>query len=147
MWPSATVCNRDVVLYLLSSDTLRAAVLLDTHDTRESQLAMHRALLATLLAGSHALAPVIQPRRKTVLHSDMIKGSIVGEDGITAEVAPQDDDLADPPQTMAQCLQQAQDATVAAIEDGQILMDVEFPPLAADLMDDPNTSAGMISAF
>jgi len=72
----------------------------------------------------------------------MIKGSIVGEDGITAEVAPQDDDLADPPQTMAQCLQQAQDATVAAIEDGQILMDVEFPPLAADLMDDPNTSAG-----
>ena len=102
--------------------------------------------LLTLLAGSHALAPVIQPRRKTVLHSDMIKGSIVGEDGITAEVAPQDDDLADPPQTMAQCLQQAQDATVAAIEDGQILMDVEFPPLAADLMDDPNTSAGEISA-
>ena len=107
---------------------------------------MHRALLATLLASSHALAPVIQPRRKTVLHSDMIKGSIVGEDGITAEVAPQDDDLADPPQTMAQCLQQAQDATVAAIEDGQILMDVEFPPLAADLMDDPNTSAGEVSA-
>ena len=62
------------------------------------------------------------------------------------EVAPQDDDLANPPQTMAQCLQQAQDATVAAIEDGQILMDVEFPPLAADLMDDPNTSAGAISA-
>ena len=104
---------------------------------------MHRALLATLLASSHALAPVIQTRRPlTVVHSDMIKGSIVGEDGITAEVAPQDDDLADPPQTMAQCLQQAQDATVAAIEDGQILMDVEFPPLAADLMDDPNTSAG-----
>ena len=69
-----------------------------------------------------------------------------GEDGITAEVAPQDDDLANPPQTMAQCLQQAQDATVAAIEDGQILMDVEFPPLAADLMDDPNTSAGEIAA-
>mmetsp|Transcript_6588 Transcript_6588/g.18448 ORF Transcript_6588/g.18448 Transcript_6588/m.18448 type:complete len:379 (-) Transcript_6588:22-1158(-) len=109
---------------------------------RESQLAMQLALLAALLAGSHALAPVIQTRRKTVLHSDMIKGSVVGEDGITAEVAPQDDDLADPPQTMAQCLQQAQDATVAAIEDGQILMDVEFPPLAADLMDDPNTSAG-----
>ena len=108
---------------------------------------MHRALLATLLAGSHALAPVVQPRRHlTKLNSDMIKGSIVGEDGITAEVAPQDDDLADPPQTMAQCLQQAQDATVAAIEDGQILMDVEFPPLAADLMDDPNTSAGEISA-
>ncbi len=107
---------------------------------------MQLALLATLLAGSHALAPVIQPRQRTVLHSDMIKGSIVGEDGITAEVAPQDDDLANPPQTMAQCLQQAQDATVAAIEDGQILMDVEFPPLAADLMDDPNTSAGMISA-
>ena len=107
---------------------------------------MHRALLATLLAGSHALAPVIHKRPMTALHSDMIKGSIVGEDGITAEVAPQDDDLADPPQTMAQCLQQAQDATVAAIEDGQILMDVEFPPLAADLMDDPNTSAGMISA-
>ena len=107
---------------------------------------MQLALLATLLAGSHALAPVIRTRRKTVLHSDMIKGSIVGEDGITAEVAPQDDDLADPPQTMAQCLQQAQDATVAAIEDGQILMDVEFPPLAADLMDDPNTSAGEISA-
>ena len=56
------------------------------------------------------------------------------------------DDLANPPQTMAQCLQQAQDATVAAIEDGQILMDVEFPPLAADLMDDPNTSAGAIAA-
>ena len=108
---------------------------------------MHCALLATLLAGSHALAPVIQTRRPlTVVHSDMIKGSIVGEDGITAEVAPQDDDLANPPQTMAQCLQQAQDATVAAIEDGQILMDVEFPPLAADLMDDPNTSAGEISA-
>ena len=108
---------------------------------------MQLALLATLLAGSHALAPVIQPRRHlTKLNSDMIKGSIVGEDGITAEVAPQDDDLADPPQTMAQCLQQAQDATVAAIEDGQILMDVEFPPLAADLMDDPNTSAGEISA-
>ncbi|CAH0375295.1 unnamed protein product [Pelagomonas calceolata] len=107
---------------------------------------MQLALLAALLAGSHALAPVIQTRRKTVLHSDMIKGSVVGEDGITAEVAPQDDDLADPPQTMAQCLQQAQDATVAAIEDGQILMDVEFPPLAADLMDDPNTSAGEISA-
>ena len=69
---------------------------------------MHRALLATLLAGSHALAPVVQPRRHlTKLNSDMIKGSIVGEDGITAEVAPQDDDLADPPQTMAQCLQQA----------------------------------------
>merc|ERR1719310_1474213 len=99
--------------------------------------------LLTLLAGSHALAPIINKRRHlTVAHSDMIKGSIVGEDGITAEVAPQDDDLADPPQTMAQCLQQAQDATVAAIEDGQILMDVEFPPLAADLMDDPNTSAG-----
>ena len=107
---------------------------------------MQLALLATLLAGSHALAPVIQTRRKTVLHSDMIKGSVVGEDGITAEVAPQDDDLANPPQTMAQCLQQAQDATVAAIEDGQILMDVEFPPLAADLMDDPNTSAGALAA-
>ena len=142
------MCNRDVALYLLSSDTLRAAVLLDTHDTaRESQVAMHCALLATLLAGSRALAPVIQPRRHlTKLNSDMIKGSIVGEDGITAEVAPQDDDLANPPQTMAQCLQQAQDATVAAIEDGQILMDVEFPPLAADLMDDPNTSAGEIAA-
>ena len=113
---------------------------------------MIRALLATLLAGSHALAPAVQPavqprrRLATVVHSDMIKGSVVGEDGITAEVAPQDDDLANPPQTMAQCLQQAQDATVAAIEDGQILMDVEFPPLAADLMDDPNTSAGEISA-
>ena len=109
---------------------------------------MQRALLATLLAGAHALAPAVQPRRRlaTVVHSDMIKGSVVGEDGITAEVAPQDDDLADPPQTMAQCLQQAQDATVAAIEDGQILMDVEFPPLAADLMDDPNTSAGAIAA-
>ena len=130
---------------------LLAAALLDsthTRDTaaRESLVAMHRALLATLVIGSHALAPVIQTRRKTVLHSDIIKGSILGEDGITAEVAPQDDDLADPPQTMAQCLQQAQDATVAAIEDGQILMDVEFPPLAADLMDDPNTSAGEISA-
>ena len=87
---------------------------------RERQVAtpsMQLALLATLLAGSHALAPVIHKRPMTALHSDMIKGSIVGEDGITAEVAPQDDDLANPPQTMAQCLQQAQDATVAAIED------------------------------
>ena len=57
---------------------------------------MQLALLATLLASSHALAPVIQPRRHlTKLNSDMIKGSVVGEDGITAEVAPQDDDLAD----------------------------------------------------
>jgi hypothetical protein len=80
-------------------------------------------------------------RPLTLCYSDMIKGSIVGDDGITAVVPPQDDQLAPPPQTMAQCLQQAQDATVAAIQDGDILMDVEFPPLSADLMEDPNTSA------
>jgi len=80
-------------------------------------------------------------RPLTLCYSDMIKGSIVGEDGVTAVVPPQDDQLAPPPQTMAQCLQQAQDATVAAIQDGDILMDVEFPPLSADLMEDPNTSA------
>ena len=104
---------------------------------------MHRALLATLLAGSHALAPVIQPRRKTVLNSDMIKGKYRGRGWHPAEVAPQDDDLADPPQTMAQCLQQAQDATVAAIEDGQILMDVEFRHLAAQMGDPPGRDLGV----
>jgi hypothetical protein len=106
---------------------------------------MHRALV--LLAGAQALAPLATPSRRlsTVRHSDMIKGSVVGEDGITAVVPPPNEDLAPPPQTMAQCLQQAQDATIQAIEDGDILMDVEFPPLAADLMDDPNTSAGDIA--
>ena len=149
----STVCNKKLAAQHTPRHRIElrcnCALTAHTRNTaaRESQVAtasMQRALLATLLGGSHALAPVVQPRRHlTKLNSDMIKGSIVGEGRHhPAEVAPQDDDLADPPQTMAQCLQQAQDATVAAIEDGQILMDVEFPSTSSRPHGRTNTSCG-----
>ncbi|KAJ1453479.1 hypothetical protein M885DRAFT_443688 [Pelagophyceae sp. CCMP2097] len=46
---------------------------------------------------------------------------------------------------MAQCLAQAQAATVQAIQDGIRIMEVEFPPLPADRLDQPDTSAYDIS--
>mmetsp|Transcript_19803 Transcript_19803/g.59907 ORF Transcript_19803/g.59907 Transcript_19803/m.59907 type:complete len:364 (-) Transcript_19803:26-1117(-) len=101
--------------------------------------------LAAIATVAGALAPGPQhrfARRAPVLASDKISGAIPGDAGVSVVVPPQPDDLAKPPQTMAQCLQQAQDGTIQAIEDGARLMDVEFPPLAADLMEDPNTSAG-----
>ncbi|KAJ8601470.1 hypothetical protein CTAYLR_005691 [Chrysophaeum taylorii] len=54
-------------------------------------------------------------------------------------------DEAAPPQTMAQCLQQAQGATMAAIENGTKLVEVEFPPLPADVLEAAETSAYDVS--
>lgn len=52
---------------------------------------------------------------------------------------------AEPPQTMAQCLQQAQGATLAALENGSQLMEIEFPPLPADVLESAETSAYDVS--
>lgn len=51
------------------------------------------------------------------------------------------EELASPPQTMAQCLEQALSATVAAIEDGNPLLEVEFPPLPSEQLEAAETSA------
>mmetsp|Transcript_5483 Transcript_5483/g.7720 ORF Transcript_5483/g.7720 Transcript_5483/m.7720 type:complete len:375 (-) Transcript_5483:28-1152(-) len=49
------------------------------------------------------------------------------------------------PATFQQCIQQAARATEKAIEDGYVLMEVEFPPLASDFLEDTSSSAYDIS--
>lgn len=107
-----------------------------------------RLAAALLLATCAALAPA--PRRTyartaSIAHMEGTKGSLVGEDGIGATVVDSSDEES-PPQTMAQCLAQAQGAAIQAVDDGDVIMEVEFPPLPADIMEDPNTSAQDVSA-
>eukprot|EP00638_Chattonella_subsalsa_P009816 CAMPEP_0117756214 /NCGR_PEP_ID=MMETSP0947-20121206/13929_1 /TAXON_ID=44440 /ORGANISM="Chattonella subsalsa, Strain CCMP2191" /LENGTH=318 /DNA_ID=CAMNT_0005575727 /DNA_START=228 /DNA_END=1184 /DNA_ORIENTATION=- len=49
--------------------------------------------------------------------------------------------LASAPQSFGQCIQQAQLSTAAAIKDGFRLIEVEFPPLPQDILDDASSSA------
>ena len=93
-----------------------------------------RLAAALLLATCAALAPA--PRRTyartaSIAHMEGTKGSLVGEDGIGATVVDSSDEES-PPQTMAQCLAQAQGAAIQAVDDGDVIMEVEFPPLPAD---------------
>ncbi|CAM9390906.1 unnamed protein product [Phaeothamnion confervicola] len=56
-----------------------------------------------------------------------------------------DETLEPAPATFAQCILQAQDATRKALSDGYRLMEVEFPPLPTDYLEDAQSSAYDIS--
>ena len=49
------------------------------------------------------------------------------------------------PATFAQCISSAQSAAKAAIDDGFRLMEIEFPPLQADMLESPDCSAYDVS--
>ena len=104
-----------------------------------------RALAAlALLRACAGLAPTTRPlnaRASVAMNMEGQKGSLVGEDGVGVAGIVDSTEEESPPQTMAQCLSQAQAAAVAAVDDGNVIMEVEFPPLPADIMEDPNTSA------
>lgn len=59
--------------------------------------------------------------------------------------SPVEEELAQPPQSIGQCLQQAVSAAVDAANNGTILMEVEFPPLPADQLEAAETSAYDVS--
>lgn len=58
-----------------------------------------------------------------------------------ASSAPVDQPLASAPQSFAQCINQAQLSAAAAIADGNRLIEVEFPPLPQDILEDSSSSA------
>lgn len=74
------------------------------------------------------------------------RSAATSSDAVVTELTPEElGELDFVPQSFAQCINDAATATARAIADGKMLLEVEFPPLATDVLELPECSAYDVS--